>query len=634
MKADAKSLKQIIIDEEPKLFKVPFFQRKYVWEKDEWEELYRSFEDENCDKYLGSLIIKLRTTDKGPCRTYGEIIDGQQRLTTISILTKALYDSIKDENLKYVIKKNNIYKTIFYTNLSSTTTEDMDSVTPEDLTIKIEHSRLDREDYEKVMKYNIVSDDKPKKQDEELKGIIGCYYYYIEKLSKEDDKFKKRMLDNIYKVSKEGDDNERFVLMQLKEKEKREQEIFDTINRAGQTLTHADIIKNDLFKVLIDKHKEKEAKVIKLCDRCWEDVFYNDLAKREYWDQRERLVNIGEKTNIEILLLFIALIKLSKKDKDIEKQKEFVNKCYDNLSSVYKDFINKAKKEEIIKFIEELKVFAELFYTYYREDERFGNIKYDDMVTLTLLSMKNCKLKLIFPCVLHLLFKNFKKVKKEDWRDIEVDDKTERILKRINKYILLNSLCKSINASSNILAKDIMIINNIDNIDKFINSSKKELKEELRGSIENINNQIAKTVLFNMEIDKTNEFDLVDSFNYSSLELEHIMPIKWEKYWSKGINTEEKKEKRQKNIYKLGNMILLKDKMNRKIQNSSFEDKMNGKKIGKRNIPGYKEYATTYKTSKDIVDEYNRKKYKWDELHIDARTEKINKQLVKFFDIK
>lgn len=71
-------------------FQIPDYQRPYSWGDDEigqlWDDLYLAFN--NSDKYyfLGPVI--LAQTDKG----YFEVVDGQQRLTTLTILFCVLRD--------------------------------------------------------------------------------------------------------------------------------------------------------------------------------------------------------------------------------------------------------------------------------------------------------------------------------------------------------------------------------------------------------------------------------------------------------------------------------------------------------------------------------------------------------------
>lgn len=89
MIAEAKSLRFL---GEGKKLTVPFFQRTYVWNKDNWEELLNSFDNIDTTPFLGSMILKNITSPLSPDEKM--IIDGQQRLTTITILSKALYDSL------------------------------------------------------------------------------------------------------------------------------------------------------------------------------------------------------------------------------------------------------------------------------------------------------------------------------------------------------------------------------------------------------------------------------------------------------------------------------------------------------------------------------------------------------------
>lgn len=661
MEAEAKSIYEIIIKDEPRLFEVPFFQRKYIWQQENWDELLESFTEDNKEKYLGSLIIKRKNpTKKNKLKiARAEIIDGQQRLTTIAILTKAIYDSIKSNKLKKTVKTENIYKTIFYTSDADSTTKKISDVNIDDLELKIKHSRLDADDYEKIMNYDIKNDKNPlegldvnKKIQKKVKkrkngkkknkieqnkekntsNLLKCYNYYINVLKNKNDNDLTKLLDVMYERPKSDDDlSKRFVLMTLYDDENREQEIFDTINRAGQTLTSADIIKNKLFNILLQKFKMKKEEVYKLCDENWEYVFYENEDKRQNWNDNDRLTNIGEKTNIEILLLFIAIIEfpskktIKKNENEFEIHKKFASRCVRKLSDVYEDYLNNSTKDKIIELIKKIKVYAELFYKYYIDNEYIKSISCDDILKVTLLSMKQCKLKFIFPCIMSLLYKSFEKNHNNAQEDITIEKSTKDILTKLNKYILLDSITKT-GAATNILAKNIMIIKSIDFIKQFFDSRDAEIRE----SLEKIDNNRAKILLFNLEIDCRDAYADMDLFNYSNIELEHIMPIKWEESWGKGILSNEKKSNnREQHIRKIGNMILLKDKMNRKIQNASFKDKMEGKKIKNKPIPGYIK-TIDYKTSKDIVNKYIRKKYNWDELQIDNRTKEIANRIIKY----
>ncbi|EQA8865865.1 TPA: DUF262 domain-containing protein [Citrobacter braakii] len=90
-------------------FKIPRFQRPYSWEKDEvenfWEDITKN-KDENY--FIGSMVVFQSV------KPYFGIVDGQQRLTTITIILSVIRDSfikLKQENLargihKYIEKAN------------------------------------------------------------------------------------------------------------------------------------------------------------------------------------------------------------------------------------------------------------------------------------------------------------------------------------------------------------------------------------------------------------------------------------------------------------------------------------------------------------------------------------------------
>ena len=73
---------------------VPQFQRKYSWGTEEWEDLWQDIEalieNPSNNRYLGYIVLSAKSpTDR-------EVIDGQQRLVTISIFALAIVSIFKD----------------------------------------------------------------------------------------------------------------------------------------------------------------------------------------------------------------------------------------------------------------------------------------------------------------------------------------------------------------------------------------------------------------------------------------------------------------------------------------------------------------------------------------------------------
>lgn len=74
------------------VFEVPKYQREYVWGTREWADLYDDL-FENAEGYFLGSIICINTTDNSLSPKF-EVVDGQQRLTTVSLLLAALYDEL------------------------------------------------------------------------------------------------------------------------------------------------------------------------------------------------------------------------------------------------------------------------------------------------------------------------------------------------------------------------------------------------------------------------------------------------------------------------------------------------------------------------------------------------------------
>ena len=101
-------------------YHIPKYQREYVWGKYHWETLLNDINENEPDYFIGSVIVVTNSGDLRPGeeKIY-QVIDGQQRLTTLSVLFAAIYarylqwskevDS-EDEDLKneYTIKLDSI----------------------------------------------------------------------------------------------------------------------------------------------------------------------------------------------------------------------------------------------------------------------------------------------------------------------------------------------------------------------------------------------------------------------------------------------------------------------------------------------------------------------------------------------
>jgi Protein of unknown function DUF262/Protein of unknown function (DUF1524) len=73
-------------------FHVPKYQREYTWGRKEWEQLLLDIDENDPGYFMGSLICVKDGVDPVPGdELIYEVVDGQQRLTTLSLLLMAIY---------------------------------------------------------------------------------------------------------------------------------------------------------------------------------------------------------------------------------------------------------------------------------------------------------------------------------------------------------------------------------------------------------------------------------------------------------------------------------------------------------------------------------------------------------------
>ncbi len=112
MKADDYQMSKVFLGGGDIQYVLPIFQREYAWEKEEWQtllddilEIYRAKDRDRLEHFLGSLVVIAEDGKKALFQTY-TLVDGQQRLTSISLLLCALRDLLEDgDTLKRKINR-------------------------------------------------------------------------------------------------------------------------------------------------------------------------------------------------------------------------------------------------------------------------------------------------------------------------------------------------------------------------------------------------------------------------------------------------------------------------------------------------------------------------------------------------
>lgn len=621
---------------------IPFFQRPYVWKKSNWEKLYDSLMQivhEEESQYLGTIIVKKKEEIEAPGSGFTmrkfELIDGQQRLTTISIFFKAIFDSFADKRI-CDNDQEEYMSVLFYKEKAS-----------HKYVQKMKLSYNDDDQYKKIIGDVVADSENPKiknwlsssdlnavaerlidlakdeKNDKELEkyysGLVGCYYYFRVLLSREDDNYKRKLYDSLLKK-----DN-LFVQISLDISDKNEQELFDTINSSGIRLTAAELIKNTLFQSLRQKIKDDES-VINIYRRTWNAEFEN-ADNLTFWND---IKGIGSqsRSNCEILLSAYAIIK-EKFDPTIKGVKQT------DLPGVYKILLESC--EDVKSVIEEICDYAKLYREFMDESEKA--ISYADYKKRLALILSVIAPVAFVPYVLNLL---------KNANAAEQQKKLEELETVVVRRFIINASSKNYNKSAVLLIK-----NPSESIERVLDGEEGKHvlnDDEMQKCLStNVDNKKATLLLFFVELfrknekyvkDKSDEDKLSLDYNYT---LEHIMPQKWDEKGSTWIdvpcydkedgtnpvNETETKNIRDAKVCSIGNMTLLKSKLNKALQNDSFKDKIEGKN-GKS---GYKKCASLSITTDDIIKNVYDQDLPWDERQIFKRENYLIKDICQIWKL-
>lgn len=101
IKVEKHMISEILNPENSKpIYEIPKYQREYIWSKKQWEELFNDLMENGDGYFLGSIIC-INATQDTLNNLKLEVVDGQQRLTTLSLLLAALYVTLDANRDKF-----------------------------------------------------------------------------------------------------------------------------------------------------------------------------------------------------------------------------------------------------------------------------------------------------------------------------------------------------------------------------------------------------------------------------------------------------------------------------------------------------------------------------------------------------
>lgn len=521
LSAETKNFQSIMT--ESKKLKIPQYQRDYSWNEEQWDELFNDILKGKKNKskhYMGALVFINRKDNTL------EVVDGQQRLTTIAIMIHSVIKFINELINNDIEKEENIERiNIIKSYIGKKSSKDL---TWEN---RLELNEENNKFYNTyIMNFEQVTSI-PEKVSSSNKLLINCQEFFYKKiLEYANVKDIKKITNNkLFKIMELIDyvvENLVFVKI-VATNELSAYTIFETLNDRGIDLSITDLLKNYLLSLFQRKNDQTFAK--------------------NRWDS---IVQKVELKNFPTFLRYYWMIenKATKKDE------------------LFKAIRNSVKdRKTALTFLNELDEYAEIFAalqdetSYYWSDK--SNIK-EIISNLHILKVKQC-----YP----LLMVTLKKMQKKYWlkifkacevisfRYLTICGRNPNVLEDI-----YNKICNKI------LIDEIINYNDIKVELKKIYIKDEEFCDNFCKKIINTkgNQRIAKYILIKMNTYISNEKIDLD-INKNNLTLEHILPENPDEYWKAIFPNDIIDEY----IYRIGNFTLLSQKRNQHVANSDYTTK-------------------------------------------------------------
>lgn len=281
MKIEKGGIINDFIEPNRKQYSIPVYQRNYEWSKEQCKKLFDDIvtaHRKDSYHFCGSIVYAPIGTDNKIERFI--IIDGQQRLTTIYILIKALIDCAETAT-----EKDSLSTSVF--NVDKFNKYDIDDSSK----LKLKPIKSDNQQLMALMsnKFDVI---------DKSSGIYRNYILFCEMIKAFLENNPDMGVQNIY------DGLEHLTCADIKlETEDNAQEIFERINSTGVPLSLADKIRN--FVLMTDKDQE----------RLYED----------YWLKSEQLLPNGKLEEFFIDYLNLKLEGFAKASEAYDAFKELYN---------------------------------------------------------------------------------------------------------------------------------------------------------------------------------------------------------------------------------------------------------------------------------------------------------------------
>ena len=298
-------------------YKIPRFQRDYSWDAEQWEDLWvdiMGIIEESTDSahYMGYLVLQ-STDDKS-----FDVIDGQQRLTTATLIILAVLKKLQDLIDEDIDANANARR---LEQIRQTYIGYLDPVT----LVSRPKLTLNRNNNDYFQNYLVPLAKLPQRglraSEHLLRKAFDWFYQKVDQyLNREEGNEGVRLAQLVEYIS----DNLFFTVITVSD-ELNAYKVFETLNSRGVRLSSTDLLKNYLFSIL-DKNQENTHELRNLEER-WENIVNRLQSEkfpdflRIYWNSRNKFTRHTElfkviRNNIRDRAAVFALLRGMEEDLD------------------------------------------------------------------------------------------------------------------------------------------------------------------------------------------------------------------------------------------------------------------------------------------------------------------------------
>ena len=267
------------------IFEIPEYQRPYVWKKEHWETLFTDIIDNDFGYFVGAIICAKKENQgafESTRYTKFDVVDGQQRLTTLSIFLAAIYAILGKHDEKNLSKKQKASFEQIERQLAVEISDEkyLARVLPHNKDNIDDYLNILMETFPDTITKTTLSYNSPIKDKDGRRLIPKAYEYFkkciIEYAEGEDKQYKDDVAEQINRIIEILNKVNSTQLVIIKaDSHSSANTLFEALNNRGEPLTITDLVKNQLFAAL--KSDEKLANNFEKYRIYWEEEIWQKV---------------------------------------------------------------------------------------------------------------------------------------------------------------------------------------------------------------------------------------------------------------------------------------------------------------------------------------------------------------------